>query len=79
MYRNLGIDFKRVGKLILLLDDFADKPASVFVRLPPSRIGNDTVAVLSIRSFKPENWRFSKSAGYCGIRKHGLRDNRRTG
>ena len=26
MYRILGIDFKRVGKLILILDDFADKP-----------------------------------------------------
>jgi hypothetical protein len=54
MYRNLGIDFKRVGKLILILDDFADKLASVFVRLPASRIGKDTVAVLSIRSIQPK-------------------------
>ena len=72
MYRNLGIDFKRVGKLILILDDFADKLASVFVRLPASRIGKNTVVVLSIRSIRPKNWGFSESACHRDIRKYGL-------
>src|ERR1700740_658293 len=58
-------------KIILIFDDFADKPASVFVWLPASRIGKDKVAVLSIRSIQPKTWGFNKSAGYCEIRKYG--------